>query len=114
MNIILVFLLVFIASILGAFGALYLKKASSNFKISLSQVKNKNLIIGLFFYGISTLIFLTALNFGELSIIYPLVSLTYVWVVLLSHFKLHETLNKFKILGVFLIVLGVSFIAYTA
>lgn len=108
------FLLVFVASLLGAFGALYLKRASSNFRVSLSQVKNKSLIVGLFYYGFSTLIFLTALKFGELSIIYPLVSLTYVWVVLLSHFKLQESLNKFKVLGVLLIVLGVSFIAYTA
>ncbi len=114
MKILLSFLLVFLASILGAFGALYLKKASSKFRISLSQIKNINLIIGLFFYGFSTLIFLFALKFGELSIIYPLVSLTYVWVVLLSYFKLHESLNKFKIIGILLIVLGVSLIAYTA
>ena len=113
MKILLSFLLVFLASILGAFGALYLKKASSKFRIS-SQIKNINLIIGLFFYGFSTLIFLFALKFGELSIIYPLVSLTYVWVVLLSYFKLHESLNKFKIIGILLIVLGVSLIAYTA
>lgn len=114
MKFIILFLLVFLASILSAFGAFYLKKASSKFKISFSQIKNSNLIIGLFFYGISTLIFLTALKFGELSIIYPLVSLTYVWVVLLSYFKLGESMNKFKILGVSFIVLGVSVIAYTA
>ena len=49
-----------------------------------------------------------ALREGELSMLYPIISLTYVWVTLLSYTVLGERPNAFKIAGIVVIVIGVA------
>ncbi len=104
-------LLVLLANLIGSFGPIYLKKASAGFKLNLTGLLNNyNLFAGLFFYGIGTVLFVGALKGGELSVLYPLVSTVYIWVSLLSIKMLGEKMNAYKWLGIFIIVLGVSFI----
>jgi len=103
--------LVILANIIGGFGAIFLKKASDKLKLKLkSVVKNRYLIGGITFYGLSTIIFIPALKGGELSVLYPFVATVYIWVSLLSTKLLNEKMNKFKWLGILLIIVGVSFI----
>lgn len=66
------------------------------------------LIGGLACYGVFTLLLIFALRDGELSTIYPIIALTYVWVTFLSIVLFHETMNPFKACGVIVIVLGVA------
>ena len=66
------------------------------------------LIGGLSCYGVFTLLLIFALRDGELSVIYPIIALTYVWVTFLSIVIFHETLNPYKACGVVVIVLGVA------
>lgn len=107
--------LVLLATSLGSFGPLFLKKASSNFQFNFKTlIKNYNLILGVFFYGLGTILFLPALKAGELSVLYPLVALSYVWVSLLSVKFLNEKMNMIKWLGVALIIVGVSLIGIGA
>ncbi|MFC1690539.1 EamA family transporter [Nanoarchaeota archaeon] len=105
------FLIVFFATILGAFGSLFFKRGAKhvNFNI-LEQLKNFELIKGFFFYVSSALIFIIALKYGDLSVLYPITSLSYIWVSLISIKYLNEEMNKYKWLGIALIVLGVIFI----
>jgi drug/metabolite transporter (DMT)-like permease len=49
-----------------------------------------------------------ALRHGELSVLYPLISLSYVWVAILSVVVFGEAMNPFKILGIFVIMAGVA------
>ncbi len=103
--------LVLLATTLGSFGPLFLKKASGKMSFHPKKlIKNRNLIIGVMFYGITTVLFIPALKGGELSVLYPLVALTYVWVSLLSVKFLGEKMNKMKWIGVLLILIGVTFI----
>ena len=103
------------AQILGALGAVYFKKSSAKLSFKPRHlIKNKPLIIGLFFYGISAIICIPALKYGELSILYPFVSTVYVFVALLSTRMLGEKMNLLKWLGIALIILGVSFIGMSA
>ena len=51
-----------------------------------------------------------ALRNGQLSVLYPIIALTYVWVTILSPLFFDDLINGFKVAGVALIVLGVSFI----
>ena len=74
----------------------------------LAMLTNVPLVAGYSLYGVSAALLVLALRDGELSILYPVISLTYVWVTLLSFTILHETINVFKILGVSVIVLGVA------
>jgi drug/metabolite transporter (DMT)-like permease len=63
---------------------------------------------GLSCYGVFTLLLIFALRDGELSVIYPVIALTYVWVTFLSIVVFHEAMNPFKVCGVIVIVLGVA------
>src|SRR3989338_981819 len=103
--------LVIFATLIGAFGPILLKKASEKklSKIS-SLMANYHLMGGVALYGIGTVLFIPALKGGDLSVIYPFVSLNYIWVSLLSVRFLGEKMNRLKWLGVALIILGVTFI----
>ena len=68
---------------------------------------NAALFAGLSLYGLFTLLFIFALRDGELSVVYPIISLNYVWVMGLSVLFFHEALNPFKVIGVLTIVAGV-------
>ena len=49
-----------------------------------------------------------ALKHGELSLLYPIISLSYVWVAILSVLIFHETMNALKIAGICVIMIGVA------
>ena len=103
--------LVISATLVGAFGPILLKKASARklSKIS-SLIKNYYLFGGVLLYAIGTMMFISALKGGDLSILYPFVSVTYIWVSLLSVKFLGEKMNKYKWIGITFIILGVTFI----
>ncbi len=71
-------------------------------------LSNLPLFGGLACYGISTILLVLALRYGELSVLYPIIALTYVWVTILSVGFLGETVNVYKLLGLTFIVLGVA------
>jgi multidrug transporter EmrE-like cation transporter len=58
--------------------------------------------------GISTILFVLALRKGELSVLYPVLTLGYVWVTILSVLVFHDSMNLFKIAGVTVIIVGVG------
>jgi drug/metabolite transporter (DMT)-like permease len=100
-----------IASIASAVGSLFLKKSAAKFKINIKKLlKNNNLIIGVLLYLITTILCIYALSMEDLSILYPVLSLSYVWVALLSIKFLREKMNFYKWLGIGLIIVGVIFI----
>ena len=106
-------ILVILATLVGAFGPILLKRASEK-KLSsiISLMTNYNLMAGVALYAVGTILFIPALKGGDLSVLYPFVSLIYVWVSLLSVKFLGEEMNKLKWLGIILIILGVSFIGF--
>jgi len=103
--------LVILGTLIGAFGPILLKKGSSRFNRNIfKQFTNYYMIGGFVLYGISTIIFIPALKGGELSVLYPLVALAYVWVCLLSVKFLNEKMNALKWIGILLIIFGAGFI----
>ena len=103
--------MVILATIVGALGPIMLKKASAKKFSSLkSLAANYYLFAGIILYGFGTVLFIPALKGGELSVLYPFVALIYIWVSLLSVKFLGEKMNKFKWLGIALIIAGVTFI----
>ncbi len=58
--------------------------------------------------GISTVLLVMALRQGELSLLYPVFTLTYVWVTVLSMVIFHDALNAFKVAGISIIIAGVA------
>ncbi len=103
--------LVILATLIGAFGPILLKKASAKklSKIS-SLATNYPLFGGVALYAIGTILFIPALKGGDLSVLYPFVALAYIWVSLLSVKFLGEGMNRLKWFGIVLIIAGVTLI----
>ena len=103
--------LVTLATLIGAFGPILLKKASAKSLSKISSLAtNYHLFGGVGLYAIGTILFIPALKGGDLSVLYPFVALTYIWISLLSVRFLGEKMNKFKWLGIGLIIIGAAFI----
>jgi multidrug transporter EmrE-like cation transporter len=102
-------LLVFCCTILGAAAQLLMKIGMSRFAPDVAAIlTNVPLIAGYVLYGINTLMLVLALREGELSMLYPIIALTYVWVTLLSYLLLNEPANLYKNVGITTIVVGVA------
>jgi uncharacterized membrane protein len=115
MTLLLSILIVLVGCVAGAYGGIMLKKGSSRFRLSIKgTLKNKSLVIGVLVYGLGTITYIIALRGAELSIIYPLVSTTYIWIAVLSQKMLGEKMNTLKWAGISLILVGVSLIGMGA
>ncbi|MBI4439492.1 EamA family transporter [Candidatus Woesearchaeota archaeon] len=102
---------VLLASFIGSIGALMVKKGAAEFSLNpLKLIRNYHVILGGLLYVLGTVLFVPALKHGDLSVLYPFSSTSYVWVTLLSIFFLKEGMNKEKWVGIALIVIGVTFI----
>ena len=102
--------LVLLACLIGSFGALFLKLASKEFSFNIKKIiLDKFIYLGVLFYAAGTILFIPALKGGELSVLYPLVSTSYIWVCLLSMKFLKEKMNPLKWIGIAIIILGVIF-----
>jgi drug/metabolite transporter (DMT)-like permease len=70
------------------------------------------LFAGYCLYAVFTALFVFALRHGELSVLYPLIALSYVWVTITAVVAFHEALNPYKIVGVLVIVCGVAVLGW--
>ena len=73
---------------------------------------NINMFIGYSLYGISAILLVLALRKGQLSLLYPVIALTFVWVAILSMLIFHETLSPMRIAGIATIVFGVGLLGF--
>jgi small multidrug resistance pump len=103
--------LVVSGTIVGSFAPLLLKVGMLNKKVTIKNLLlNPRVISGIILYFISSLFFVFALKGGELSVLYPFVSFGYIWVTINSKIFLKEKINKYKILGITFIVIGIVII----
>ena len=120
------FLLVFSCTLIGALAQIFVKEGTAQLgahvtlgqvlrqpvlivRFCLGVITNMKLFIGYGMYGINTFLMALALKGHELSRLYPIIALTYVWVTILSIFVLPgEHLNFFRTIGIVFIVGGVS------
>jgi multidrug transporter EmrE-like cation transporter len=119
------FLLMFFCTLIGAAAQMLIKQGSGQIgthvtlsdlmrhpllfvRFGLNMVTNTKLFFGYACYGINVLLIAVALKGRELSRLYPIIALTYVWVTFLSLALLDEHLNFFKSVGIAFIVGGVS------
>jgi multidrug transporter EmrE-like cation transporter len=108
--------LVFVCTILGAAAQILMKMGSTqldHFDV-MKVITNVPLFIGYALYGINTVLLMFALRDGELSKLYPIIALTYVWVTVLSVYFFHESITFWKAAGIAVIVAGVSVLGRTA
>jgi multidrug transporter EmrE-like cation transporter len=106
--------LVFCCTILGAAAQILLKTGANQLAhpSPLAMLTNLPLLGGLSLYGVSTVLLVLALRDAELSLLYPVIALTYVWVTLLSLAIFHDRINPVKLAGVSIIVVGVGVLGF--
>ena len=98
-------------SFIGSFGAVFLKGGAQRLERNLrSIVTNWRLAAGVASYLISSAFFVFGNKEGELSVLYPLVSLGYMWTLLWSRLFFGEKITRTKVIGLALILAGVSLI----
>jgi drug/metabolite transporter (DMT)-like permease len=102
-------LLVSVCTLLAAAAQIFFKIGMQHFEPRLlALVTNLPLIAGYVLYGLFTLGMVVALRDAELSILYPIIALSYVWVTALSYFFFRDTLNPLKLTGIVCIMAGVA------
>ena len=100
-------LLVLFASFVGSFGAVFLKWGAGSISRNLKTILlNWRLATGVALYLISTVFYLMALRKGELSLLFPMVSLGYVWTLLWAKLFFGEPFSRRKLAGLGLIFAG--------
>lgn len=104
--------LVFLCTLSGAAAQILMKYGANHLTGAglVGIITNLPLMAGYCLYGINTVLLVMALRQGHLSVLYPVIALTYVWVTILSPMFFVDHLNPFKVTGVALIVAGVSLI----
>jgi multidrug transporter EmrE-like cation transporter len=107
--------MVLCCTVIGAAAQIFIKKGTAGLGVHPSMLATvlgilttRLLFAGYALYGGSAVLLVMALRQGELSLLYPVFTLTYVWVMLLSHFIFGESLNPLKLAGVAVIMCGVA------
>lgn len=79
----------------------------------LRAMKEPLLWLGLALFGISALFWLVVLSRVRLSVAYPIVGISYILIVLLARFRLHEHVPALRWVGVSVIALGIAIIGFS-
>ncbi len=104
--------MMFLASFIGSFGAVFLKSGADRLEWRIrALLSNWHLAAGVFFFGLSSYFFILGMRHGELSVLYPMVSLGYIWTLLWARIFFKEPFTKSKFGGIGLILLGLVFLA---
>jgi drug/metabolite transporter (DMT)-like permease len=110
-----ILLLTALAAFIGSIGQLEFKQGANNLQFDIKLLlTNYHLIAGLVVYALSTVLYIYALNKGNLSILYPIIATSYIWTLIFSKIFLKEPVGLTSWAGVFFILLGVALIATQA
>jgi len=77
----------------------------------INVLKNPYLLSGLFFYGVSFLLWLIVLSKLKLSLVYPITSINFVLVIIASYFLFGEKLSNMQYVSILIIIIGVVSLA---
>ena len=78
----------------------------------MSIITNVNLLAGILLYAVGGTILILSFRGGEVSVLYPIIATSYIWVSFLSIYFLNEEMSIFKWAGIFTIIIGIILIGY--
>lgn len=104
-------LLVLLGSFIGSFGAVLLKGGAERLHRQWrTLVFNWRLAAGVACFLLSSVFFVIAIRHGELTVLYPMASLGYVWALLWSRVFFGEPFTRNKVIGLGMILAGTVFL----
>jgi len=103
--------LVLVGSLIGSVGAIFLKSGAHQVNRRWTSIAfNWRLGAGIATYMASSVLFVKGMSNGELSVLFPLVSVGYVCTLAWSRLFFNEMITKTKLAGVGLILVGIAFL----
>jgi len=99
-------LLVLFGSVVGSFGAVFLKSGAVRLT-GLRSLFNWRLAFGVGLYLGSSVFYALGIRHGQLSVLFPMVAAGYVWTLLWSRLFFHEQFSRTKLAGLALVLAGV-------
>jgi multidrug transporter EmrE-like cation transporter len=104
--------LILVGSVIGSVGAIFLKSGAHAVNRHWASIAfNWRLAVGIGTYLASSVLFVKGMSNGELSVLFPLVSLGYVCTLVWSRLFFNEVITKVKLAGVGLILVGITFLS---
>ena len=101
--------LVLFASVVGSFGAVFLKLGAVRLT-GLWSLLNWRLLLGVGLYLGSSVFYGWGIRNGQISVLFPMVSLGYVWTMVWARLFFKEPFTRQKFMGLGMILLGVLFV----
>lgn len=92
----------------------FLKKASKDLHRSFWNIVNLDFVFGVVLFVLSSLVYITGIRHGQISVLYPMVSLSYVWALLWARLFFHEPFTRNKLVGLALVLVGVSMVSLSS
>ena len=106
-------LLVLFTTLLTSSAQLLWKQGAASLSFSIpSIITNYYIIFGVLLYVVGGTLLIISFRGGDVSVLYPIIATSYVWVSLLSIKFIGETMNHFKWAGVTAIIAGIILIGY--
>jgi drug/metabolite transporter (DMT)-like permease len=103
--------LTFLTALMAAVGQLLFKQGASAVSVDLvTWLLNVPLLVGLALHALGFVLLVIALKHGQLSVLYPVLATSYIWVALMSVWFLAEPFSPTKWAGVGLIMAGIALI----
>jgi multidrug transporter EmrE-like cation transporter len=106
---------ILVSSFVGSFGAVFLKLGAEYLKGSLARLlSNYWLMTGIVLYLMSSVFYMmgVAQPGAQLTVLYPMVSLGYIWAILWARLLFKEPFTMAKASGLLMIIVGVALINF--
>lgn len=95
-------ILILMASLVTALGQYFWKISNMHIFVYI--------LIGFIFYGIGAIGMILAFKFGSFSVLHPMMSMGYIFTILIGCYFLNEAINFNKVIALILIIIGVVMI----
>ena len=106
-------LLVLFTTLLTSSAQLLYKYGSANLSLNpLELITNYYLVGGVLLYAVGAALMILSFRGGEVSVLYPIIATSYIWVSFLSIYFLGESMTYYKWLGVVTIIAGIGLIGF--
>jgi len=107
------FSLMVLCTLLTSTAQIFYKKGAADLSFNIASLAtNYNLIAGMIIYIVGAFLMITAFRGGEVTVLYPIIATSYVWVSISSIFFLGESMNLLKWLGIITIIAGIILVGF--
>jgi drug/metabolite transporter (DMT)-like permease len=108
-------ILILVSSFIGSFGAVFLKLGAEHMKGGLARLlSNYWLAVGIVLYLLSSVFYMMGVGQpgAQLTVLYPMVSLGYIWAMVWARLFFGERFTLAKMSGLLMIIFGVALINF--